>query len=184
MTTKDRNNWLLVFIIGIILLIIYWNYLNNQEVVYSGGNDNEENKRKKRIDNLNKEKEILFGHQKKNLDLEQKINNQSQKLWQKFIRILILMFIGLNAIYFLIFKAFSLENVITLYSIIIGILNVFCLFLFYKLFSIKQFVFINLKEYSYKIVAGHRDAEYYATRNESIRDRIAQIDLEINQLTQ
>lgn len=182
MSFKRNNNWLIVLVIGIILFIIYWHYYKNQVKDEKDVEESETIQRLRRIDNLNREKDILNSHLKKNIDLKVKIDEQSEKLWKRFIRVLIIFLILSNTLYFLIFKAFSLENILTLYSIIIGALNIIYLFFFFKFFSIKKFIFNNLKEYSYKLVAGNRDAEYYETRNESIHDRIDQIDLEIEQL--
>lgn len=182
MSFKKNNNWLIVLVIGIILFIIYWHYYKNQVKDEKDAEESETIQRLRRIDNLNREKGILNSHLKKNIDLKVKIDEQSEKLWKRFIRVLIIFLILSNTLYFLIFKAFSLENILTLYSIIIGALNIIYLFFFYKFFSIKKYIFNNLKEYSYKIVAGNRDAEYYETRSESIKDRIDQIDFEIEQL--
>ena len=182
MSFKRNNNWLVVLVIGIILFIIYWHFYKNQANAEKDAEANEESERNRRISNLNKEKVILNNHQKKNLDLKEKIDLQSEALWKRFVRWLIAFFIIFNIFYFLIFKAFSLENILTLYSIIVGIANIGYLFFTFKLFSIKEFIFVRLREYSYKLVAGDREAEYYESKNESIQDRIEQIELEIGQL--
>jgi uncharacterized membrane protein len=124
MSFKRNNNWLIVLVIGIILFIIYWHYYKNQVKDDKDADESETIQRLRRIDSLNREKSILNSHLKKNIDLKVKINEQSEKLWKRFIRVLIIFLILSNTLYFLIFKAFSFENILTLYSIIIGALNI------------------------------------------------------------
>lgn len=186
--TSRKNNWIIFLAIGIILFIVIWHYYRNFGNLDTEKEEDPDSDRMSRIAGLEKEKEILIKHEQKNIDLEQKVKDQSEILWKKMIRYLILFFVGLNLIYlliyFLIYQAFPFEGIITFYSIFVVVFTLGYAFISLQVFSLKSFIFVELREHSYKLVAGFRDAEYYKSRMENIQDRIDQIDLEIEQLTQ
>lgn len=52
-----------------------------------------------------------------------------------------------------------------------------------KTFSMKALIYNKINAISYKKIAGHRDAEYFAEKHETIEDRLEQVELEIKQLS-
>lgn len=176
---RKSDNWGLYIVILIVVAIILWHFSKrsrNQD--YS----DKEAERLRRMTDLENEKQLLIDDRNKVIDLEKQIKAQSEKLWRKLIRILILALLFLNTLCFLIMRSIDIENVLTFNSIVFGIINLTYLFCTFKFFSVKHFLFEHLKEFSYKIVAGNKDASYFATRLETVQNRIDQIDLELNQL--
>jgi hypothetical protein len=176
---KKNDNWFFYLLIGIIVAILFWHLFKTSE---PSSHSDREAERLRRISDLEREKQLLIDDRNQVIDLEKKITDQSQKLWRKIIRSLILLFALLNLLYFLIMKSFSFGDLITFNTIFFAVINLTYLFITFKLFSIKAFLFEYLKEFSYKIVAGNRDASYFATKLETVQNRIDQIDLELNQL--
>ncbi len=168
MTNKKNENWALYFVIIIVVIIILWHFSKKSK---SQGNSDRETIRLKRIADLENEKQLLVDDKNEVIDLENRIKEQSQKLWKKIIRSLILLFALLNLLYFLIMKSFSFGDLITFNTIFFTVINLTYTLITVKLFSIKTFLFEHLKEYSYKIVAGNKDASYFATKLETVQNR-------------
>lgn len=179
-TNKPFSNFIIAIIILIALILIFFYFKADK-------NEDEEQQRLKRIKELESEKKILINHLQKNIDLELKIRETSERLWRRSLRIILISFLLFNFIYYLIFNGFTikvetLKNLSTFYtysSIIIGALY---LAISIKWFSMKDFIFENLKEFSFKIVAKNRNALYFTTKRNNIQNRIEQINLELNQL--
>ncbi|WP_343635221.1 hypothetical protein [Fluviicola sp.] len=176
---KKNYNWGLYIVILIVVAIIFWHFSKRSR---NQDHSDKEAERLRRITDLENEKQLLIDDRNKAIDLEKQIKAQSEKLWRKLIRILIILLLFSNALCFLIMRSIDIENVLTFNSIVFGIINLAYLFCTFKLFSVKQFLFEHLKEFSYKIVAGNKDASYFATKLETVQNRIDQIDLELNQL--
>jgi hypothetical protein len=165
-------------VVGIILLIILYHLAKGEEKTKQ---ESPEDIKRRRISSLQNERSILSSHKQKIDVLEKKIDSKSDQYWRKLIRILTSLFLLANVILYLLFP--DLNNLLVVWTVITGLINVAWLLFFVKLFSLKKFLFINLREFSYKSIAGHRDAEYFASKYETIDDRIAQIDFELDQLT-
>lgn len=179
MTNRKNDNWIIYLIVVIALIILFWHFHKSSS---DKENSDKNNERLKRISELENEKRLLIDDRNKVIDLEQKIHEQSEKLWKKMIRIIIGLFILFNIIGYLIFKSFSLENLLTWYGVTVLIINVPYFFFTFRLFSIKEFLFEHLKDFSYKIVAGNKNALYFQSRLETVQNRIDLIDFELKQL--
>ncbi len=183
--TNKKKNWIWYIVIGIIILIILYKFRKWFET-RSQFDSSDAMRKAQRISDLKKEKSILLSHVDKLNDLQDKINKQSENIWRTFVRLIIIGLILLNGIilglFYLIAGEIIFSDVLTLYSILFFCFNIVFFFLTYNFFSIKKFVFEWLKEYSYKKVAGSRDAVYFEIKSETIQNRIEQIDLEIKQL--
>lgn len=175
--SKSNNKWIVWLVVGIILLIILYHHTKSKE---KENEEKPEDIKRRRISSLQSERSLLSSHKEKIDVLEKKIDSKSEQYWRKLIRILTSLFLLVNLILYLLFPDFN--NLLVIWTVVTGLINVTWLILFVKLFSLKKFLFINLRELSYKSIAGHRDAEYFASKQETIDERIAQIDLELNQL--
>lgn len=180
MTSKKNDNWIVYLIIGIVLVFLFLHFYKSSPP--DDEQTDKEAERLRRIKELENEKQLLIDDRNNVINLEKKLNEQSQKLWKKIIRILIGIFVFLNLMGYLIFKSFSIESVLTWYGIVLLIINLPYLFFAFKLVSMKEFLFEHLKEFSYKIVAGNKNASYFLNKLETVQNRIDQIDFELNQL--
>jgi Flp pilus assembly protein TadB len=170
------NNVLKIFIIVVVIAIVLW-FINNYENFF-----NHQSNREERLKELKNEKTILENHRIKLSQLEDRIRKVSDRIWKRMVRLVLLFFILSLSPFALVYGFSSIEFALNVFS---WSLSVYCLIYFFftvKLFSLKEHVYDRLKDYSYKKVAGNRDAEYFASRHETIDDRIEQINLEIRQL--
>jgi len=180
MSERKNNNWIIYLVIGIVLVFLFWHFYKSS--TSDAEQTDKETERLRRISELENEKQLLIDDRNNVINLEKKLQEQSQKLWKKIIRILIGIFIILNLLGYLVYKSFSIESVLSWYGIILLIINIPYLFFSFKLVSMKEFLFEHLKEFSYKIVAGNKDASYFLSKLETVQNRIDQIDFELNQL--
>jgi hypothetical protein len=181
---KSKNNdwiWIILFaIIGLLIFFSFSHYFSSDIKSPTSA------KKSKRLSDLRNEKNILESHINKIKVLQDKIKRESDKVWKKLLKLIIIIFICLNGIilglFYLITGVLIFSDVITFYTLFYFCFNILFLFFTYKTFSYKAFLYDWLQEYSYKKVAASRDAEYYVTKSETIQNRIEQIELEIKQL--
>lgn len=176
MKDNKSKNRLIIIIVLIILAAAYLIWLRNKL------NGSARENIQLRIDALNREKDILKKHQNKINELREKLRKQSEKVWKKLVWVCVLIFLLIDVALYFVIPDIDIYKLHKLSSLIIGGFSLIGILFFYQLYSVKEFLFEYLKEYSYKKVVGDRDAQYFDSKLESIADRIEQIDLEISQL--
>jgi hypothetical protein len=175
MSNKKSNKLTIVIALIIITLFLIGVYYFSQQ------NKNRQEKIRLKLDALNCERKILCNHLEKNESIETKIRQQSEKLRKIFVRILVLSYIIFNLLYLLI-SGFNFTGMSKVNGFIFIALNILWLILFGRVFILKRVIEEELNGWSYKIISKNRDAKYFGAKKEEINNRIAQIDLEINQL--
>lgn len=178
MNTKDSwfKTFVIIVVIAVVTAFLAWYLMKNAD-------NKEREERLKRFNALTKEKEILLNHKSKLINLENQIQVACKNYWNRVVQIYLTMLIFLLIpIAFWIFDFSFIEQTVSYYSMGHSIFTSLYFIFSLKTFSLKTIIQKKIESLAYKKVAGHRDAEYYVEKQESIDDRIEQIDLEINQL--
>lgn len=178
MNTKDNwaKTFVIIVVVAIVTALLMWYLFKNAD-------NKEQEERVKRLESLTKEKQILISHKSKLINIENKIQAACDNYWKRTFQIYLIIFIFLFVPLLVWYYNFTfLEQTLGYYAISHSLLaSIFFIFSL-KTFSLKTIIQKRIVSLAYQKVAGHRDAEYYIEKQESIDDRIEQIDLEINQL--
>jgi len=178
MNTKDNRakTFAIIIVVAIVTALLMWYFIKNTD-------NKEKEERKKRLESLTKEKHILISHKSKLINIENKIQSACENYWNRVVQIyLIFLTFLIVPILIWIFDYSFIEQTVSYYSIGHSVFTSLCFIFSLKTFSLKKIIKKNIERLAYKRVTGNKDAEYYIEKQESIDDRIEQIDLEINQL--
>lgn len=179
--SSDRNNLIQSFIIIILILyvtgLLLWFLKTKTE-------KDKKSERLRRLSQLKKERHILLSHKQKTINLENKIQEASDLYWRRIVQSLLIFLFILIAPLFIWFLDISyIEKTMSYYSIGHLLVCVIVFIFTLKTFSMKDIIYHKINAISYKKIAGHRDAEYFAEKHETIEDRLEQVELEIKQLS-